>query len=82
MLQKEYEKKKEQFKSQVQGSILQRYGGDEHLHAPPKSLLLAQTENYVEYSRYGKVIKVRVKLITTVVTEVKFIKSGIYMEII
>lgn len=57
MLQKEYEKKKEQFKSQVQESILQRYGGDEHLHAPPKPLLLAQTENYVEYSRYGKVIK-------------------------
>lgn len=57
MLQKEYDKKKEQFKSQVQESVLQCYGGDEHLHAPPKSLLLAQTEDYVEYSRYGKVIK-------------------------
>lgn len=29
----------------------------EHLHAPPKELLLAQTENYVEYNRKGKVIK-------------------------
>ncbi len=29
----------------------------EHLNAPPKELLLAQTEHYVEYSRKGKVIK-------------------------
>jgi pre-mRNA-processing factor SLU7 len=59
MLQKEYDKKKDQFKSQVQDSILKRYGGEEHLQAPPESQLLAQTEGYVEYSRYGKVIKVR-----------------------
>lgn len=57
MLQKEYDKKKDQFKSEVQESILHEYGGEEHLHAPPKSLLLAQTEDYVEYSRYGKIIK-------------------------
>lgn len=69
MLQKEYDKKKDQFKSQVQESILQRYGGEEHLQAPPKPLLLAQTEDYVEYSRYGKVIKVRVEHITIVVTD-------------
>ncbi|KAI4458225.1 step ii splicing factor slu7 [Holotrichia oblita] len=42
LLQKEYDKK---------------YGGEEHLQAPPKSLLLAQTEDYVEYSRSGKVLK-------------------------
>ncbi|KAJ3654166.1 hypothetical protein Zmor_013376 [Zophobas morio] len=57
LLQKEYEKKKEQFKSKVQGNILEKYGGEEHLEAPPKTLLLAQTEDYVEYSRSGKVIK-------------------------
>jgi pre-mRNA-processing factor SLU7 len=66
MLQKEYDKKKDQFKSQVQESILKCYGGDEHLQAPPKSLLLAQTEDYVEYSRYGKVIKVRTEPFNTV----------------
>lgn len=27
------------------------------MEAPPKSLLLAQTEEYVEYSRSGKIIK-------------------------
>lgn len=34
-----------------------QYGGEEHLSAPPKELLLAQTEQYVEYSRSGAVIK-------------------------
>lgn len=57
MLQKEYDKKKDQFKTQIQANVLERYGGAEHLQVPPKSLLLAQTENYVEYSRSGKIIK-------------------------
>jgi hypothetical protein len=37
--------------------ILARYGGEEHLQAPPKEMLLAQTEQYVEYSRTGQVVK-------------------------
>ncbi|XP_026465483.1 pre-mRNA-splicing factor Slu7-like [Ctenocephalides felis] len=57
LLQQEYEKKKDQIKSLVKDSVLERYGGEEHLKVPPKSLLLAQTEEYVEYSRYGDVIK-------------------------
>uniref|UniRef100_A0A6M2DD04 Pre-mRNA-splicing factor SLU7 n=1 Tax=Xenopsylla cheopis TaxID=163159 RepID=A0A6M2DD04_XENCH len=57
LLQQEYEKKKEQIKSQVKDTVLEKYGGEEHLKVPPKSLLLAQTEEYVEYSRYGDVIK-------------------------
>ncbi|KAB0802208.1 hypothetical protein PPYR_04394 [Photinus pyralis] len=57
MLQQEYDKKKDQIKTQVQKDVLERYGGEEHLQVPPKSLLLAQTEDYVEYSRSGKVIK-------------------------
>ncbi|XP_055376810.1 pre-mRNA-splicing factor Slu7 [Condylostylus longicornis] len=57
LLQSEYDKKKEQFKSQTKNQILEKYGGDEHLKAPPKSLLLAQTEEYIEYSRSGKVVR-------------------------
>lgn len=34
-----------------------QYGGQEHLDAPPRELLLAQTEEYVEYSRHGVVLK-------------------------
>lgn len=58
LLQHEYEGKKEEFKKQGQENVVERYGGEEHLKAPPRQLLLAQTEDYVEYSRYGKVIKV------------------------
>lgn len=57
MLQQEYEKKKEGFKSETKEKVLSKYGGEEHLQVPPKSLLLAQTEEYVEYSRSGKVLK-------------------------
>lgn len=58
LLQKDYEQKKDEFKYQGQQDVLQKYGGEEHLKVPPKQLLLAQTEDYVEYSRYGRVIKV------------------------
>ena len=37
--------------------LLESYGGEEHLKAPAKELLLAQTETYVEYNRRGNVIK-------------------------
>ncbi|XP_062539500.1 pre-mRNA-splicing factor Slu7 [Armigeres subalbatus] len=57
LLQKEYEKKKDQFKDEVKNTVLDRYGGEEHLNVPPKALLLAQTEHYVEYNRFGKVVK-------------------------
>lgn len=40
-----------------------QYGGQEHLDAPPAELLLAQTEDYVEYSRHGTVIKGQEKAI-------------------
>ena len=39
----DFQKKKKKFKNQQQQSILERYGGEEHLNAPPKELLLAQT---------------------------------------
>ena len=37
--------------------LVEKYGGVEYLEAPPKQLLFAQTEDYIEYSRSGKVIK-------------------------
>ena len=56
-LKKEYLTKKDEFKDQVKGSILEKYGGLEHLQAPPRELIFAQTEDYVEYNRHGKVLK-------------------------
>merc|ERR1712203_827179 len=46
-----------EFKTDVNKSILDKYGGAEHLDAPPRELIFSQTEDYVEYSRHGKVIK-------------------------
>uniref|UniRef100_A0AAV2MJT5 Pre-mRNA-splicing factor SLU7 n=1 Tax=Knipowitschia caucasica TaxID=637954 RepID=A0AAV2MJT5_KNICA len=57
MLHKSFKVKKEAFKEQQRESILEKYGGEEHLDAPPRELLLAQTEDYVEYSRHGAVLK-------------------------
>jgi len=50
-------KKKEALKSKTKENILAKYGGEEHLEAPPKELLLAQTEAYVEYSADGEIVK-------------------------
>ncbi|TPX43270.1 hypothetical protein SeMB42_g02159 [Synchytrium endobioticum] len=57
LLFKEYQSKKATVADKQKESILARYGGEEHLHAPPKELLLAQTEQYVEYSQTGRLIK-------------------------
>ena len=43
LLQKSFEVKKDDFKKSQQNSVLEKYGGLEHLDAPPKELLLAQT---------------------------------------
>ncbi len=56
-LYKQFEEKKSFTMGAEKASILERYGGEEHLDAPPKELLLAQSEAYVEYSQTGRVIK-------------------------
>ncbi|KAJ1127983.1 hypothetical protein NDU88_006376 [Pleurodeles waltl] len=63
VLYKSFKVKKEDFKEQQKETILDKYGGEEHLDAPPAELLLAQTEDYVEYSRHGTVIKGQEKAI-------------------
>ena len=57
VMHKTFKVKKGDFQDQQKQSILEKYGGEEHLEAPPKQLLLAQTELYTEYSRSGNVIK-------------------------
>lgn len=57
LLKQEYDKKRDELKDKARASIIERYGGEKHLKTLPKPLLLAQTEHYVEYSRYGKIIK-------------------------
>lgn len=57
VLHNSFKVKKEDFKEKQRDGILEKYGGEEHLNAPPRELLLAQTEDYVEYSRHGAVLK-------------------------
>ncbi|KAG0047773.1 mRNA splicing protein [Gryganskiella cystojenkinii] len=57
ILHKKFREKKAEQQDTNKESILAKYGGEEHLDAPAKELLLAQTENYVEYSRSGRVLK-------------------------
>ncbi|KAK3704840.1 hypothetical protein QZH41_016149 [Actinostola sp. cb2023] len=64
LLHQEYKVKKGSFEQDKKQTVLEKYGGEEHLEAPPKELLLAQTENYVEYSRTGKVVKGQEKAVT------------------
>lgn len=54
---REFQQKKEKLRESTKGSILERYGGAQHFDSIPKELLSGQTEDYVEYSRSGKVVK-------------------------
>ncbi|XP_073955016.1 pre-mRNA-splicing factor Slu7-like [Choristoneura fumiferana] len=55
LLQRQYHDKFQQFKSQVKESVLEKYGGEEHLKVPPRELLLAQTEVFTQYNRDGTI---------------------------
>ncbi|KAI0743541.1 pre-mRNA-splicing factor SLU7 [Daedaleopsis nitida] len=57
LLHQHYLKKKDELKDKTKVSILAKYGGEEYLEKAPKELLQGQTEEYVEYSRTGQVIK-------------------------
>lgn len=57
ILHKEFREKSGEIKESVKDKILAKYGGAEYLEAPPPELIFAQTENYVEYSRSGKIVK-------------------------
>ncbi|KAJ1997407.1 mRNA splicing protein, partial [Coemansia thaxteri] len=55
LMYSEFKQKKDSLADSRKQAILSKYGGEEHLQAPPRELL-QQTEHYVEYSRTGKVV--------------------------
>ena len=58
LLNREFHEKKDQFVKTIQEQLVERYGGEEHFNSIPRELVVeAQTEHYVEYNRFGKVIK-------------------------
>lgn len=52
-----FQEKKEKLKDQKKRSVLEAYGGEEHLKTPARQLLLGETEAYVEYDESGRVVK-------------------------
>ena len=59
LLHQQYQQAKDQLKDTTKVSILAKYGGEEYLQKAPKELLQGQTEEYVEFSRTGQVMKGR-----------------------
>ncbi|PAV18541.1 pre-mRNA-splicing factor SLU7 [Pyrrhoderma noxium] len=57
ILHKQFQEKKEELRDTQKVGILAKYGGEQYLEKAPKELLQGQTEEYVEYSRTGQVIK-------------------------
>jgi pre-mRNA-processing factor SLU7 len=57
LMYKKYKQNNFTLNTEEKQSILSKYGGEENLKSIPKELLLAQTENYVEYSADGQVVK-------------------------
>lgn len=62
ILHKQFLEKKDQLKEANRGGILSKYGGEEYLEKAPKELLSGQTEDYVEYSRTGRILKGRERI--------------------
>ncbi|KAJ2887936.1 mRNA splicing protein [Coemansia asiatica] len=56
LLYKDFRDKKDSLADRKRAAILEAYGGEEHLQAPPRELRMQQ-EHYVEYSRAGQVIQ-------------------------
>ncbi|KAF9010519.1 pre-mRNA-splicing factor SLU7 [Cyathus striatus] len=59
LLHHEFKQKKEELKDSTKSSILAKYGGAKYLESAPRELRQGQTEEYVEYSRTGQVVKGR-----------------------
>ncbi|KAI8892399.1 Pre-mRNA splicing Prp18-interacting factor-domain-containing protein [Globomyces pollinis-pini] len=57
LLYKQFKNKSKEVNTKHRDSVLARYGGEEHLESLPQELLLAQTEQYVEYNAKGDVIR-------------------------
>mmetsp|Transcript_73088 Transcript_73088/g.144947 ORF Transcript_73088/g.144947 Transcript_73088/m.144947 type:complete len:588 (-) Transcript_73088:74-1837(-) len=53
-----FKQRSKDLKADQQRELVEKYGGEEHLN-PPTEMLFAQNDNYVEYSRDGRILKGR-----------------------
>lgn len=61
MLHQEFKQRYDECAKSIKSSVMEKYGGEEHLDSLPKELIYAQTEGYSEYNRYGNVVKTQEK---------------------
>jgi pre-mRNA-processing factor SLU7 len=61
LYRKFYEDEKTTSLKKIPESILEKYGGQEHLNSMPKEMLMAQTEQYLEYTANGELVTPNVK---------------------
>eukprot|EP00697_Spironema_sp_BW2_P016052 gnl/Spiro4/7150_TR3724_c0_g1_i1.p1 gnl/Spiro4/7150_TR3724_c0_g1~~gnl/Spiro4/7150_TR3724_c0_g1_i1.p1 ORF type:complete len:550 (+),score=167.18 gnl/Spiro4/7150_TR3724_c0_g1_i1:76-1650(+) len=52
-----HKQKSEEASSHQKSALLDKYGGGEHINSLPAAIVYAQTDQYVEYSRDGRIIK-------------------------
>lgn len=57
LAQEQFKEKKDTYKQTEQSKVLEKYGGKETMRALDSRLALGETENYVVYSRDGRVVK-------------------------
>ena len=57
LVKKQIDEKKENFEEVFRQTIIDKYGGKEHLQGLDAQLRFGQTDTYIEYSRQGQVIK-------------------------
>jgi pre-mRNA-processing factor SLU7 len=63
LLFEQYKEKKAKLKVDKRANVLAKYGGAEHLEAPPLELVLGESEAYTEYSETGQVVKGQEKVV-------------------
>lgn len=54
---KTFQERRTQLKAKQRSKVLEEYGGEDHLRAPPPELIYGQTEAFLEYNRDGKPVK-------------------------
>ena len=75
-LKREYVTKKTELKDEAKSKIFDKYGGEQHLKAPPRELIFSQTEDYVKYSRTDKCYFILKKKTRQIVASNIFDKYG------
>ncbi|EPS36847.1 hypothetical protein H072_9581 [Dactylellina haptotyla CBS 200.50] len=57
ILRRKLESQKEDDTKKKRQELLDKYGGAEHLKAPPKEAAITESESYIEYSESGSLVK-------------------------